>query len=387
MHVDESIKSQIKGQLVAQQAAKAKEKEAKDERKAPGRFSGRADRIEVSGILRELGTLIEAGYPLPRALALLGRNTSNLDLASTIEDLRTQVEKGGALSKAMGRYPWYFDGVMVNIVKASEGGGKLDRGLEYISDMVDFDQEIRDRVSQALMYPAILFATTSLIVIGMMIFIVPLFAGYVREAGAQFTGMSAIVLGVSEMMRSPAWIVLFLGTIVGVVYGGYRWRQANELQFDTLIGRIPIVGRLMLLAAVARFVNMFHMLTVNGVGLLQTLDLAKGALGNAYLRRAIDEMHASVESGKTLAEPLRKFHAFPPVAADMISVAEESGRLEKVLGSLSKTMRTELRRSATKITIILEPIMLLVLGVVALTVVVSFFIPYFDLLTAVGSMK
>ncbi len=387
MHVDESIKSQIKGQLVAQQAAKAKEKEAKDERKAPGRFSGRADRIEVSGFLRELGTLIEAGYPLPRALALLGRNTSNLDLASTIEDLRTQVEKGGALSKAMGRYPWYFDGVMVNIVKASEGGGKLDRGLEYISDMVDFDQEIRDRVSQALMYPAILFATTSLIVIGMMIFIVPLFAGYVREAGAQFTGMSAIVLGVSEMMRSPAWIVLFLGTIVGVVYGGYRWRQANELQFDTLIGRIPIVGRLMLLAAVARFVNMFHMLTVNGVGLLQTLDLAKGALGNAYLRRAIDEMHASVESGKTLAEPLRKFHAFPPVAADMISVAEESGRLEKVLGSLSKTMRTELRRSATKITIILEPIMLLVLGVVALTVVVSFFIPYFDLLTAVGSMK
>lgn len=382
MHVDESIKNQLKGQLQAQ-----KEETEDVAPSAPGLFAKRASRVEVSSFLREFGVLIEAGYPVIKAVRLLGKNTSNPNLKQTIESIGNQVERGAPLSKSMGRYPWYFDPVVVNIVKASEASGKLDSGLTYIADMVDFDQEIRDKVGHALTYPVILFSTTLMIVVAMLVFIVPLFGKYLKEAGAEFTGTAAFVYKISEILRSPLWLLTFALVGGGVLFGLYRFRKANELQFDMMVGRIPIVGRLMMLASLTRFVNMFHMLAVNGVGILQCLDLAKGALGNAYLRKAINEMHASVESGKSMAEPLKKYTDFPPVAIDMISVAEDSGKLAQVLSSLAKTMKTQLLRSADQITVLLEPIMLLVLGCIAMTVVLTFFLPYFEVLSAVASMK
>ena len=380
MHVNNSLRNQIKSQIQHQ----AEHDDAAAQAARPGRF-GRASSEEIAGFLREFGILCEAGYPVSRALQLLGRNTHNQDLSTTIKSIADHVERGASVSKAMARFPWYFDAVTINIVKSSEASGKLDQGAHYIADMMEFDQEIREKAVQALTYPAILLGVTVLVVFGMLVFVVPLFAGYIQDAGGQFTGMAAMVYETSQVLRSPMWLSVIVFGGAAAIVGGARWRKNNEAQFDALMGRVPVVGRLFMLAALTRFVNMFHMMSVNGVGVLQCLELAKGALGNAYLCRAIDDMHASVEAGKSMSEPLAQYSDFPPIAIDMLSVGEESGKLNVILASLAKSMRTQLMRTATRLTTVLEPVMLLVLGVVTMAVVSSFFLPYFELLTAIAS--
>lgn len=387
MHVEEIIKDQIKDQIRTDSAVAVDEGGDEGVAKRPGLFQGRASRIEVAGFLREFGVLIEAGYPVTKALGLLGKNTSNENLAMTIATISSQVERGAAVSKAMARFPWYFDGVIVNIVKAAEASGKLDSGLSYIADMVEYDEEIRDKVTHALTYPLILMGVTMVVIFVLLVFVVPIFAASLQQAGGSFAGLSAVVYSASEILRSPMWLIAIAGSIGGAAYGLVRWRRTNELAFDAMVGKIPIVGRLMMLAALTRFVNMFHMLTLNGVSLPQCLDLAKGALGNAYLRRVIDDMHKSVEAGKGMADAMRKYDGLPPVAVDMLSVAEESGKLEKVLSSLARTMRNQMMRTAQRITVIIEPALLVFMGVIITGIVASFFTPYLDLLTTVATMK
>jgi len=387
MHVEETIKDQIKDQIRNDGSADAESAEQEVAATRPGMFSGRASRIEVAGFLREFGVLLEAGYTVTRGLNLLAKNTSHENLRVTIETIAAQVERGAAVSKAMARYPWYFDPVIVSIVKAAEGSGKLDKGLAYIADMVEYDQEIRDKVAHAMTYPLILMGVTASVIFVLLVFVVPIFATSLEQAGGGFTGLSAVVFGASEVLRSPLWLAIIAGSISGVAYGLMRWRRSNELAFDAMVGRIPIVGRMMMLAALTRFVNMFHMLAVNNVSIPQALDLAKGALGNAYLRTVIDDMHKSVEAGKGMGDAMRKYSDLPHVAVDMISVAEESGKIEQVLGSLAKTMRTQMTRTAQRITVIIEPALLVIMGVLVTGIVTSFFMPYLQLLTSVAGMK
>jgi len=384
MSTDDNLKEQIKEQIRKTQPPP--KKEGAEGPRAPGRFTGRASPIEVAGFFREFGILTNAEYPVPRALRLLGRVTSNPDLAQTVRTLADQVEKGTHLSKAMGMFPWYFDPVVLNITKAAEASGDLDHGLTYIADMLEFDQDIRDRIWNALMYPLVLISLSVGVILALLLFVVPMFAENLSKAGGKFEGISAFVFGVSEFLRSP-WIVLLLAAIVGGGVAAARWRANNPTSFDMMLGRIPVIGRLMKIAALTRFVNMFHMLTINGIGILQCLDLAKGAMNNAYLRRAIADMHKSVEAGRSLAEPLRKYTDLPPVVVDMVSVGEDAGKLPQMLESLSKTMRAQLLRSATRIAAILQPLLMVIIGFIILIVVLSFFFPYFDVLTSLAQMR
>lgn len=347
----------------------------------------RAGRIEVASFIREFSILAGAEYPVLRALRLISTKTTNKDLSNTIKTLADKVESGTPLSESMAMFPWYFDGVAVNIVHASENSGRLEEGLTYLAEMLDHDQDVSDRVVQASLYPIVLGAL-ALSVITMLLFsVVPTFAEYITEAGGKIEGMAAVVFAISDALRFPLTIpAIFLGFIAGG-YGLYSWRQRDEIGFDTFVGRIPIIGRVMTLAALTRFVNMLHMLVANGVGLLQSLELAKGSLGNAYLRNVINDMHASVEQGKPIAEPLEKYDRVPNVFRDMIAIGEESGQLPQSLKYLSNVMRGEVNRTTDRLTVILQPLMLIFMGTIILGVFVSFFFPYFETLTSLSGIK
>lgn len=365
----EAVKEQIREQL----------KGGKDGPQKPSLFL-RATRLEVGNALREFSVLINAEYPLHRALRLLASNTTNKHLAGTIEQLAGTVESGAPLWQSMARHPWYFDGVTISIIRASEASGKLGDGLAYLADLWEQDQEIRDKVGQALSYPLVLLGLFFVVLIVLLGIVVPTFARNLPELGGKMSGNAAIVYQASEFVRTPYGIPLVALILAIPVLGLFRWKRQNELAFDRAMGRIPVLGRLLMLADLSRFINMMHMLLQSGVGVLQGLDLAKGALGNAYLAAAVRDMHASVEQGKSMVAPLGPYKEIPNRVKDMLSVGEESGKLEQMLEHLGKSMRGELLRLIDRLFVLLQPISLVIMGVIVLVTFLTFFVSYFDIL-------
>ncbi len=381
----DDVKEQIRQQLKGSKAAGAEDKQEASSG-APNLFT-RASKLEVASFMREFGILIGAEYPVVRALKLLSENTSNRNMASTVSQLSGLVTTGTSLSQAMSRHPWYFDLVTINIVRAAEASGRLAEGLDYLADQYEYDQEIRDKVSSAMAYPAVLAVISLSVVLALLIFVIPDFGKYLEEAGGKIEGISSFVFGLSSFVSSPVGIPLTIILLILPVVVVYQWRRRDEIGFDTFLGRIPIFGRIMMLASLTRFVNMMHMLLVNDVKVLQGLDLAKGALGNAYLRRAIFDMHASVQQGKSMAEPLGNYSNFPSIVRDMISVGEESGKLPEMLTYLARSMRLELMRTTDRIMVLLQPFMLVFLGSIVLLTFLVFFVPYFELLSQLARIK
>ncbi len=354
--------------------------------KAPS-FTERASKMEVTAFIREFSILSGAEFPILRSLRLIGSKTTNQHLSATILNMAAKVESGAPLSKAMGEAHWYFDAVAVNIVHAVENSGRLQEGLSYLADLMDHDQDIRDRVTRASLYPVVLGLLAVAVVGLLLLFVVPNFAEYITEAGGKIEGMAAVVFSLSEAVRFPLTIPAVLLTLAGASYGLVSWRKRDEIAFDSFLGRIPIIGRVMTLASLTRFVNMLHMLVSNGIGLLQALELAKGALGNAYLRQVIFDMHASVEQGKSISEPLQNYSRVPDVFKDMVGIGEESGKLPEMLEYLSQVMREEVVRTTDRLTILLQPLMLVFMGFIILTTFVAFFYPYFETLSTLSSIK
>lgn len=378
------LKQQLKVQL---QATGVEADESGAGRVAsPGVWS-RASRVEVAGFLRELAVLASGNYPLVRALRVLARTVSNANLSATVADIASQVESGAPLSKAMARYPWYFDTITVSTLKAAETSANLEEALNYLAEMMEYDQEIRDRIGNALAYPFVLSLLSAAVILMLMVFVVPNFAAYITEAGGEVTGLAAVIYGVSAFVSTPYGLPIVLAVLGGAAWGLVRWRRRNEASFNRLMGYVPIFGRLMMLASLARFVNMLHILTANHVSLLQCLDLARGAVGNAYLTSAINDMYASAESGKSLAEPLKKYTNIPPVVADMIAVGEESGRLDEMLGFLARAVQADLNRITNRLTVLIQPLMLILMGGIVIAVTLAFFYPYFEVLTALSKIR
>jgi type II secretory pathway component PulF len=368
----ETFKDQIREQLKATRGDK-------DTPQRPT-FLQRASRIEVANALREFAVLINAEYPLHRALRLLGANTTNKHLASTIEQIGAQVETGAPLWQSMARHPWYFDGVTVSIARAAEASGKLGEGFGYLADLWEQDQEIRDKLGQALSYPVLLLGAFVVVVCLLLLFVVPNFGRYLGETGAKIEGTAALVYAASNFLRTPYGIPVVLILLAAPVFLLLSWKRRNEMEFDRLMGHVPVLGRLMMLADLSRFVNMMHLLVRSGIGILQGLDLAKGALGNAYLAKIVREMHSSVEQGKSTVAPLENYKDFPNRVRDMLAVGEESGKLEPMLAHLSYSMRGELLRTIDRLMVLLQPIMLILMGIVVLVTFLTFFFPYFDVL-------
>ena len=378
-----ALKKKIRQQLSEDYNNTSASTEAKELGFKPNVFA-RASRSDLGNFYRSFAILVGANYPIPRALGMLAKSTHNKDLAATITQIGSQVEQGNALSKAMARFPWYFDSVAVSIIKGGEASGKLAEGVEYLASALDLEQEIRDRATQTLSYPVIVSALASLVVGGTVYFAIPLFAGHLMDSGLEPSRSATLIFAVAEIARSPLVLSLLAITSLTSVLAVTKWRRSNPTAFYKAIGRLPIVGKVMMQASITRFVNMLHMMLVNGVNMLQSLDLAKGSVDNAYLQRAIDAMHENVEAGRSMSEALEGFDQLPPNFVDMISLGEQTGRMDEILPALATSLRNDLNRTATRVSVVAEPVLIASLGFVVLAIVLAFFVPYFDMLSGMS---
>jgi len=373
-----ALKKKIRQQL-SEEYSNTAATESKELGFKPNVFA-RAKRTDLANFYRSFAILVGANYPIPRALAMLAKSTHNKDLAASITQIGSQVEQGNALSKSMARFPWYFDSVAVNIIKGGEASGKLAEGVEYLAGMLDLEQEIRDRATQTLSYPVIVTGLASLVVGGTIYFAIPMFSQHLMNSGLEPSASARIVFGVSEFARNPVFMSALAVVGLVAVLGGAKWRRSNPTSFYKAIGRLPVIGKVMMQASITRFVHMLHMMLANGVNMLQSLDLAKGAVDNAYLQRAIDSMHENVEAGRSMTDALEGFDGLPPQFTDMISLGEQTGRMDEILPALATSLRNDLNRTANRVSAVAEPVLIASLGFVVLGIVLAFFVPYFDML-------
>ena len=336
-------------------------------------------------MFRSFAILAGADYPLARALLMLSNTTSNKDLSATLKKLMGQVESGVALSKGMSQFPWYFDAVVVSVIKAAEETARLPEALDFLAQNMEMEQEVRERATQALAYPGIVGSIAIVVIIGILYFAAPQFMSYIDQADIVISPWTSFVFGISKFVRIPLVPPIILITLGATIWFVMRWRRRDPLSFHRAMGNLPLFGHVLKQASLARFVNMFHMMCANSIAVPKALSLTKDTMDNGYLRKVVQEMQTNVEQGKTMAEAMKKHtRQLPAEFIDMMCLAEETGRIQEILPSLSKTLTSELMRTATRVRLVAEPVLIFGLGLIVLATMLAFFVPYFDMIGSIA---
>ncbi len=341
----------------------------------------RAKEEDLASFYRQLAVLIGAGFPLAKSLTVLNSTIANKDLATTAGKLASILENGQPLHLAMESFRWYFPPSHSSIVRAAHESGTLGDALEYLADSVEHQQEVRNKLGSAVAYPAIVMLLGFIAMLVMLYFVIPTFESSLAQADqAQRTGVAGAIFALSRFVRTVYGVPIILSVVGTISYVLWNWRRRNRAQSDRLLGRLPILGRLFLLAHTSQFVDVLQMLLKHGIPLAQALPLAAEGVNNAYLKIALNESVAEVAAGRSMVGPLRVYPNLPPVFIELLALGETAGQLPGTLAHLSRFLRSRLNASVDRFSVLLQPVVLVIGGAVVTSVVMIFFNTYFDVL-------
>jgi len=350
-------------------------------RRRPGLFT-RISSNDLTIFTRQLANLFNAGLPVLRCLSILVEHTENSRLSNVLQEVHDRVRAGQTLWESLGEHPKVFSPLYVNMVYGGELSGELGPVLGRLADFMESDQERRGRLKSATAYPAILVLAGSGAVFFLLTFLIPRFSAIFADLGRALPAPTIVLLSLAGFMGHYWWAVL-VG--LGGLWFGVRALSRTErwgYALDGLRMRVPIFGPLGKKIAVARFARTLATLVKGGVPLLQSFEVVRGALANKVLQRAMDEVHAGVREGESIAEPLARTGAFPPLVVNMIAVGEETGGLEEMLNRIADGYDAEIENRTRQLISLLEPVIILVMGVIVGFVVISMLLPIFEMSTA-----
>ncbi len=341
----------------------------------------RAQDLAIS--MRQFATLLGSGLPLVESLTALMEQTEHPQLKKTFSRMREVVLEGKPLSFSMGEHPSVFNELQINMIRAGEGTGGLEVVLERQAELLEKRLELIQRVRSALTYPIFMLIIGFAVLMFLMSFVVPRVTVIFKEAGQTLPAPTVALMAMAGVMQKIWWLILLL--VVGLVYAGMRFvrtKRGRELK-DRLLLRLPLFGNLEVKLVVARFTRTLGTLLQSGVTLLPSLDICKAVANNAVFERAIENIRDEVEAGKSLAAPLRKSGIFPPMAAHMAQSGEKSGKLEEMMLRIADTYEREVANSVNAMTSLLEPIMILIMGVAVGFIVLAVLLPILDMSQAI----
>jgi len=344
----------------------------------PG-FGQKVGLKDLAVMSRQMATMLAAGLSLLRALTILGEQTENKKLAATLNDVRGQIESGWSFSDSLAKHPAVFPRLMVFLVKAGETGGFLDGALESIAENFESDVKLRATIKSALTYPIAVLIMAFLAVIGMLIFIVPVFEAMFKDFGGELPLPTAILVVLSKNM---IWIAPLL--VVVIVSFSVWWRASKDKDavrafVDPLRLKIPVFGELFKKVAIARFTRNFSTMMASGVPILQSLSIVGETSGNWVIEEALRKVQESVRQGKSIAGPLAEEPVFPSMVTQMIAVGEDSGSLETMLAKIADFYDDEVQSTAESLTALIEPLMIGVIGAVIGGMIVALYMPVFSI--------
>lgn len=362
---------------------KEKGKGLEKEISIPG-FGDKVTTKDISVATRQLATMIDAGLPIVQCLDILGQQSESKLLCKTVTTVKKDVEGGSTLADALRKHPKIFDDLYVNMVEAGEAGGILNTILNRIALFIEKANRLKKKVKGAMIYPCAIVGVAVIVVAVLMIFVIPVFAELYGGMGKALPLPTQICIDISNWFVSY-WYLLaaaITGAIMGISF--YYKTPHGRMNIDRLLLRMPIIGDLLRKVAVARFSQNMALLLSSGVPILDGLAITGKTAGNKVVEKAILESRVSISQGKTVAEPLRDSKIFPPLVCQMVAVGESTGGLDTMLKKVAELYEEEVDDAVANLTAMMEPMIMVVLGVILGGLVIAMYLPIFQMGSLVG---
>ncbi len=342
---------------------------------------------DLATFTRQFAVVLEAGLPMIKSLELLAEQQKNLYFKKVLQEIKIKVETGTALSDAMAEYPKVFDNLYVQMIRSGEASGNLDIVLKRLALHLERIASLKSKIKHAMVYPSVIVLVTIAVISIIMLFVIPKFAEIYEGAGHALPLPTQILINIS---RNFGWILLVLillciGLFIGIRY--YRTTEKGRYQIDKLILKLPLFGSLFQKAATSRIARTLASLIGGGVPLLQALTVAGETSGNRVFGKAMEEIKINVSAGQSIAEPMFYTGVFPYLLVEMVRVGELTGKLEDMLNRVADFFEEEVDRMVNTLSTLIEPFLVIVLGVVVGGILVSLYLPIFKLGEVVGSIK
>jgi type IV pilus assembly protein PilC len=344
--------------------------------KLPG--SDKVGLKDLAVMSRQFATMIDSGLSLMRALSILAEQTESPALAKVLAEIRSEVEGGAALSSAMAKHSNVFPPLMINMCRAGEVGGFLDKVLLQIAENMEAEVKLRAKIKSAMTYPVVVFVIAIIAVIGMLLFIVPVFQKMFESLGGELPAPTKALVFLSSGMKIAAPVLIVVAVPALALWRRVKNRERVRYVVDPLKLRVPIFGDLFRKVAISRFTRNLGTMLAAGVPILRSLEIVGEASGNVVIRDAAKAVEESVRRGESLAGPLAQHKVFPPMVVQMLAVGEDTGAMDTMLSKISEFYDQEVEATTEALTSIIEPLMIAVLGSVIGGMIIALYMPIFS---------
>jgi len=346
----------------------------------------RAGKIKMRDIViftRQFSTMINAGLPLVQALDILATQSENPALKDVTRQVVFDVESGNTVADALRKQPRAFSELYVNMVAAGEAGGILDTILMRLAVFMEKNDALVRKVKGAMIYPGVIMSVAAIAITILLVFVIPTFASMFASANIPLPLPTRIVIGLSHALKTYWWVVVGGVFTIFTVIRKYYATNDGKLQIDRLLLKAPVLGDVLRKSAVSRFTRTLGTLISSGVSILDGLEITAKTSGNRVIQDAIMESRASIAGGETIAAPLKKSQVFPPMVISMIAVGEQTGGLDEMLSKIADFYDEEVDAAVSGLLALMEPVMIVFLGVVVGGMVIAMYLPIFDMVNAV----
>lgn len=343
---------------------------------------GRSPALSVNDVAlmtRQMATLLVAGLPLVDALGVLMDQMEKKSVKGLLADLRESIRGGASFSAVLERYPKDFSSIYVHMVRAGEASGALDQILFRLAEFLDKQLALKNKVTNAILYPAIMVIIGTLVLFFLLTFVVPKITAVFAHSKQALPWPTVVLMEISHFC-SDYWMVLLGMVLVGIwMTRRFLRTETGHVMADRLLLKLPLIGQVARMVSISRLASTLATMLSSGVQLLDALDVSKRVMNNRILEQAVEEARQNIREGETIAEPLKRSGEFPPLVTHMIAVGEKSGEMEEMLRRIGQIYDGEVDRVITRFTSLLEPVMIVVMGVIVLFIVVAILLPIFEM--------
>ena len=349
----------------------------------PG-FGKKVKLKDLSVMARQFATMVNSGLSLLRTLTILSEQTTNKELARVLSVVRNEVETGMALSAALAKHPRVFPPIMINMVRAGEVGGFLDSVMMQLAVNFESEVKLRGKVKSAMTYPVVVLCIAVVAVIGMLLFIVPVFKKLFQQLGGKLPLPTQILVDISGALKFLLPLAIVAAVVFVVLWGKYKHTTQVRNVVDPLKLKMPVFGKLFQQIAISRFTRNLGTMMHSGVPILQSLDIVADTTGNIVVGRVVRDVQDSVRTGEALTAPLSKHPVIPSMVVQMMTVGEETGALDTMLHKISEFYDQEVEATTESLTALIEPLMIAFLGGIIGSMIVALYMPIFKIFTLIS---
>lgn len=355
-----------------------KEIEERKDIKEMGLFA-RIKAKDITIFCNQFASILRAGVPLIQALHMLGEQTNNKALQVIIREMSEDIQKGSSLSMAMNSHGDKLPPILIHMINAGEVSGTLEDSLEVMAIHFEKAHRLQQKVKSAMTYPIVVSVVAIIVVIFLMAFVVPTFTGLFENSGAELPGVTRALIGMSDFFRKNILLIVFILILIGIGIKLYLSSEVGRLAFDKLKMRLPLLGDLQTKSIAANFARTMSTLMRTGVGITEALNITAKVIMNSYAVQEINKIEKQVIEGKGLYGPVRESGLFPPMLVNMVMLGEESGTMEHMLSKTAVFFEEEVDEATKRLTTMLEPMIVVVLGAIVAFIVIAVALPMFDM--------